>query len=194
MANSSSALEDHYHGEASAFVSVPFTWESQPGTPKSKFLQNPSRLAPLTPPPSYFSDSPKRPSRKKNSKSSPRVPNILPKMRSTSTTSRKASNPSSLPAISSASPSFSSSASSSSSSAYSTTYYSVPSSPVTPTKFLARGRSMSSPKVFVDSRILRHDQYEDYHGSKFSARGESGLALLRRCRLVEFEWQSENKP
>ncbi|KAB2607165.1 protein TPRXL [Pyrus ussuriensis x Pyrus communis] len=172
MANSSSALEGHYHGEASAFVSVPFTWESQPGTPKSKFLQNPSRLAPLTPPPSYFSDSPKRSSRKKNSKSSPLVPNILPKIRSTSTTSRKASTPSSMPAISSASPSsFSSSASSSSSPAYSTTYHSVPSSPVTPTKVLARGRSMSSPKVFVDSRILRHDQYEDYHGSKFSARG-----------------------
>ncbi|KAM1055630.1 hypothetical protein ACFX13_029835 [Malus domestica] len=168
MDNFSSALEDQYHGGASAFVSVPFTWESQPGTPKAKFLRNPSRLPPLTPPPSYFYDSPKIHLRKKNSKSSLLLHTIFPKMRSTSTTSRKASTPSSAPAFSSASPS---SSSSSSSSVYSTTYYSVPSSPVTPTKFLARGRSMSSPKGFVDSRIHHHHQYEDYDGSKFSTRG-----------------------
>ncbi|KAK7276107.1 hypothetical protein RIF29_17240 [Crotalaria pallida] len=54
-------LEDHftrqlsnmsnewYHGGESA--SVPFEWESQPGTPKVRFREN--SLPPLTPPPSY---------------------------------------------------------------------------------------------------------------------------------------------
>ncbi|KAJ8442653.1 hypothetical protein Cgig2_003697 [Carnegiea gigantea] len=43
-------------------VTVPFMWESQPGTPKHPiFTQNDSMLPPLTPPPSYtqtFSPSP----------------------------------------------------------------------------------------------------------------------------------------
>lgn len=49
-----------YYGGSSG--SVPFTWESQPGTPKHPVLTSgphSSRLAPLTPPPSYrFTSSP----------------------------------------------------------------------------------------------------------------------------------------
>ncbi|KAL9677332.1 hypothetical protein QQ045_005560 [Rhodiola kirilowii] len=35
--------------------SVPFTWESQPGTPKHQFYSSASQPPPLTPPPSYYS-------------------------------------------------------------------------------------------------------------------------------------------
>ncbi|KAF5747665.1 hypothetical protein HS088_TW05G00392 [Tripterygium wilfordii] len=48
--------------------SVPFMWESRPGTPKNKLCEN--SLRPLTPPPSYhYFDSNKKPI-KKNSRSS----------------------------------------------------------------------------------------------------------------------------
>ncbi|KAK2637162.1 hypothetical protein Ddye_031954 [Dipteronia dyeriana] len=50
MANSSSRV--YYRG---ASGSVPFMWESRPGTPKHTF--NDTTLPPLTPPPSYLSGS-----------------------------------------------------------------------------------------------------------------------------------------
>ncbi|XP_044509494.1 uncharacterized protein LOC123228237 [Mangifera indica] len=50
VANSSSMI---YYGGASR--SVPFMWESQPGTPKHQFSD--TALPPLTPPPSYHSNS-----------------------------------------------------------------------------------------------------------------------------------------
>ncbi|KAL5734478.1 hypothetical protein ACOSP7_032339 [Xanthoceras sorbifolium] len=50
MANSSSRV--YYRG---ASGSVPFTWESRPGTPKH--TSNDTTLPPLTPPPSYLSGS-----------------------------------------------------------------------------------------------------------------------------------------
>ncbi|QCD98690.1 hypothetical protein DEO72_LG6g3412 [Vigna unguiculata] len=49
--NSSSRI--FYYGETS--VAVPFTWEAQPGTPKHPLSH--TSLPPLTPPPSYFSNS-----------------------------------------------------------------------------------------------------------------------------------------
>ncbi|KAL6200463.1 hypothetical protein ACLB2K_030244 [Fragaria x ananassa] len=157
-------MED-YHGRASASVSVPFNWESQPGTPKSKFHQN-LTLPPLTPPPSYFyntksTNNRDRPKTKiKNSKSLLLL-NIFPKLRS-----RKASTPSS-PA-SSSSPS--NSRSSSTSSASSVTYYSVPSSPVsTPARnHCARGRTLPSPRVQpeFDSGMLYPHEYG--YGSRVS--------------------------
>lgn len=52
MANSSSRV---YYGGASG--SVPFTWESQPGTPKHTLFNDNCTLPPLTPPPSYQSIS-----------------------------------------------------------------------------------------------------------------------------------------
>ncbi|PRQ34738.1 hypothetical protein RchiOBHm_Chr5g0072421 [Rosa chinensis] len=154
MANLSSSLED-YHGRASALVSVPFNWESQPGTPKSKYHQS-LTLPPLTPPPSYFynTNSTKRPKTKTKHSKSPLLHNIFPKLRS-----RKSSTPSS-PA-SSSSPS--NSRSSSTSSASSITYYSVPSSPVStpPRNHCARDRTLPSPRVQleIDSGMLCPHEY-----------------------------------
>ncbi|KAJ1402457.1 hypothetical protein SESBI_27993 [Sesbania bispinosa] len=46
-------------------VTVPFVWESQPGTPKYTFSEN--TLPPLTPPPSYyFNTITKRPVKKRS--------------------------------------------------------------------------------------------------------------------------------
>ncbi|KAL7146694.1 hypothetical protein ABFS83_06G058600 [Erythranthe nasuta] len=72
-----------YYGGAAG--SVPFTWESQPGTPKHAFNDNP--LPPLTPPPSYMSSpraNPSSPSplllqRKQSSKNSKFFNSIFPR-------------------------------------------------------------------------------------------------------------------
>ncbi|KAG7569912.1 hypothetical protein ISN45_Aa04g025760 [Arabidopsis thaliana x Arabidopsis arenosa] len=50
--NSSSRI--YYYGGAS----VPFLWETQPGTPKHSLFSESFRVPPLTPPPSYYSSSP----------------------------------------------------------------------------------------------------------------------------------------
>ncbi|KAL0844661.1 hypothetical protein Bca101_017907 [Brassica carinata] len=47
--NSSSRI--YYYGGAS----VPFLWETRPGTPKHSLFSESFRLPPLTPPPSYYS-------------------------------------------------------------------------------------------------------------------------------------------
>lgn len=52
-------VEEDYHTGVSA--SVPFQWESEPGTPKANFPENGAFLSPLTPPPSYFSTNPNSP-------------------------------------------------------------------------------------------------------------------------------------
>ncbi|KAF7816545.1 uncharacterized protein G2W53_030514 [Senna tora] len=44
-----------YYGEAA--VGVPFMWETQPGTPKHPLMSDQNTLPPLTPPPSYYSNS-----------------------------------------------------------------------------------------------------------------------------------------
>ncbi|KAK7276458.1 hypothetical protein RIF29_17597 [Crotalaria pallida] len=62
MANTSSRV--FYYGETS--VAVPFTWEAQPGTPKHPLCE--TSLPPLTPPPSYFSNSSKSLSKQRSSK------------------------------------------------------------------------------------------------------------------------------
>lgn len=49
--NSSSRI--YYYGGAS----VPFLWETRPGTPKHSLYSETFRLPPLTPPPSYYSSS-----------------------------------------------------------------------------------------------------------------------------------------
>ncbi|RVW56458.1 hypothetical protein CK203_072454 [Vitis vinifera] len=119
-----------YHGEASA--GVPFTWESQPGTPKFKFPETP--LPPLTPPPSYYSTTMKN-SMKRHSK--PGFLNII----FHKLTSRKISLPTS--------PASSTSSSSSSSQSRS-------SSPTTPSIFHARVRNSSRRRSF-DSRAYEED-------------------------------------
>ncbi|XP_011653717.1 uncharacterized protein LOC105435254 [Cucumis sativus] len=58
-ANYSSRI--YYGGLAGA---VPFVWESQPGTPIHRFSDD--LTPPLTPPPSYFSDSLKKPLKKRS--------------------------------------------------------------------------------------------------------------------------------
>lgn len=49
--NSSSRIY-YYNG-----ASVPFLWETRPGTPKHDLFSESFRLPPLTPPPSYYSSS-----------------------------------------------------------------------------------------------------------------------------------------
>ncbi|EPS67185.1 hypothetical protein M569_07593, partial [Genlisea aurea] len=44
-----------YYGDGSGSVSVPFQWESQPGTPKHTMSCRP--LPPLAPPPPYHRES-----------------------------------------------------------------------------------------------------------------------------------------
>lgn len=53
------SLRIYYGGLPGA---VPFLWESQPGTPKFKFCDD--TLPPLTPPPSYYTNSNKKPAKK----------------------------------------------------------------------------------------------------------------------------------
>jgi hypothetical protein len=135
------STEDYHVG---ASVAVPFTWESQPGTPKIKFRENP--LPPLTPPPSYSYNNPKRPTKKLSKYNL--LDSIFPK-RST----RKANLP--------VSPASSSSSSSQLSSSWSATY-SVPSSPtkVSKSRGSCHGKS-SSPRQYFDSRKTMLDHLDD---------------------------------
>ncbi|KAH6837449.1 hypothetical protein C2S53_015711 [Perilla frutescens var. hirtella] len=123
-----------YYGGATG--SVPFLWESQPGTPKHKFSDSP--LPPLTPPPQFQSSSRVSPtSRKKHSK----IFNSI--FARTTSSSKKIS----------ASPSPTSSSSSSSS--YSSSY-SLPSTPFHSGKDNSKAR-LSSINV---SFGLNDDEYE----------------------------------
>nr|KYP72971.1 hypothetical protein KK1_005576 [Cajanus cajan] len=122
----SNLSNEAYHGCDSA--SVPFVWESQPGTPKVRFKEN--SLPPLTPPPSYFQNATKTTIKAKN-KNSPKasfLQTIFPKR-----ATRKGAPPPQ--SRSSNFLSYSSSPSSSSSSSLSLSSprpksYSVPSSPM----------------------------------------------------------------
>ncbi|KAL5102249.1 hypothetical protein RYX36_006576, partial [Vicia faba] len=57
----SNISNEDYHGNK--FASIPFVWESQPGTPKHR--SNANSLPPLTPPPSYFQNANKKPTKPK---------------------------------------------------------------------------------------------------------------------------------
>ncbi|KAL8552293.1 hypothetical protein ACS0TY_001115 [Phlomoides rotata] len=107
-----------YYGGAAG--SVPFVWESQPGTPKHKFSDHP--LPPLTPPPQYQSSPRASPLQKKNSKNSRILNSIFARVPS------KKENAS--PLFSPPSP-FSSA-------------YSLPSTPVHTRKSNSKGRSRSA--------------------------------------------------
>ncbi|XP_055809268.1 uncharacterized protein LOC129877763 [Solanum dulcamara] len=48
-----SSFRFYYYGGSSSSSSVPFHWESEPGTPKHKFANSTLFNPPLTPPPSY---------------------------------------------------------------------------------------------------------------------------------------------
>ncbi|XP_058747972.1 uncharacterized protein LOC131620817 isoform X2 [Vicia villosa] len=58
---SNNISNEDYHGNK--FASIPFVWESQPGTPKHR--SNAHSLPPLTPPPSYFQNASKKPTKPK---------------------------------------------------------------------------------------------------------------------------------
>ncbi|KAG8380944.1 hypothetical protein BUALT_Bualt06G0069200 [Buddleja alternifolia] len=122
-----------YYGGAAG--SVPFLWESQPGTPKHKFNDNP--LPPLTPPPSY-QFSPQANLQKKNYSRNSKVFNSI-----FSRVPSKKSN---------ASPLFSPSSSSSFSSSYS-----LPSTPFNSRKGDFKARSRSAVRFGLDNE----DEYEE---------------------------------
>ncbi|XP_044503443.1 uncharacterized protein LOC123224027 [Mangifera indica] len=94
MANPSSRV--YYGGVAGA---VPFLWESQPGTPKCKIFSE-TTLPPLTPPPSYYSNSnvDKKPAKKSRSISLLHI--LFPKM-NVKKTNNASSNSSSFLSVSS---------------------------------------------------------------------------------------------
>ncbi|CAA3026659.1 Hypothetical predicted protein [Olea europaea subsp. europaea] len=75
-AGDSSFRTSYYDGAAG---SVPFVWESQPGTPKHTYSDTP--LPPLTPPPSY-TFSPNNSMQRKNSKNSKIFSSIIPRVSS----------------------------------------------------------------------------------------------------------------
>ncbi|KAL5825780.1 hypothetical protein ACOSQ3_021843 [Xanthoceras sorbifolium] len=174
------ASMEHNDGGVSLSVSVPFRWESEPGTPKVRSRENP--LPPLTPPPSYFYSN-----NNNNSSSSPKTPTtrsskhyfskshildtIFPKRTTKKTT--KSRHPSS--------PVFSSSSSSSSDSNFSrssfpwpvsssSSSYSVPSSPARPSEFRRRYCGASSPRLSFDSRAVV-DGDDDHLSSLCFGRG-----------------------
>ncbi|KAF3447986.1 hypothetical protein FNV43_RR08693 [Rhamnella rubrinervis] len=128
---------------------VPFLWESQPGTPKSKFSDD--TLPPLTPPPSYYTNnySNTKPLKKTTSRSNI-LQTLFPKRNTKKT--QMPSSPSQ-----SSSPSFWSSPSSDSSSMV---------YPINTSK--CRGRSrFSSPSSSFDSLMLGDDD-EEHVGSPTS--------------------------
>ncbi|KAJ6349142.1 hypothetical protein OIU77_006680 [Salix suchowensis] len=134
--------EDYHVG---ASVAVPFTWESQPGTPKIMFRENP--LPPLTPPPSYSYKNPKR-AAKKFSKSNI-LDSIFPKC-----STRKANLP--------VSPAASSSSSSSKLSPSWSAKCSVPSSPARVPKSRGSYHGISSrSRRYIDSRKTMLDHLDD---------------------------------
>ncbi|CAN4087444.1 unnamed protein product [Withania somnifera] len=48
-----SSFRFYYYGGSSSSSSIPFHWESEPGTPKHSFTKSTQLNPPLTPPPSY---------------------------------------------------------------------------------------------------------------------------------------------
>ncbi|TKY56589.1 hypothetical protein E2542_SST21034 [Spatholobus suberectus] len=127
----SNLSNEGYHGES---ASVPFVWESQPGTPKVRFKEN--SLPPLTPPPSYFQNATKKPTIKAKNRNSPKasfLQTLFPKRATNKRGVPPQAGSSNFLSYSSSSPSSSSSSSSSSSLSFSLprpTSYSVPSSPM----------------------------------------------------------------
>ena len=158
MANPSSRV--YYGGVTGA---VPFTWESQPGTPKYTFSE--SSLTPLTPPPSYYSNSMDKKPNKKHSRSN-LLHSIFPRMNHNNNNPKKP-NVLSSPSLSSSCSSWSSPRSSSMSGS------------LTP-NFLRRRRCCSSRSSF--------DSGADYEEEAVSPTStlcfRMGSGLRGRCSVV----------
>ncbi|XVE58935.1 hypothetical protein DITRI_Ditri05aG0003000 [Diplodiscus trichospermus] len=155
------SFED-YHGGTS--VTVPFNWESEPGTPKVKSREIPS-LPPLTPPPSYFYSTPKR--IVKNQSKPKFLVNIFPKRLRRKTPVQLS------PASSSSSSSSSSSTTSSRSSSPWPRSYSVPSSPMRASNLYAQNE-LSRARLFCDSKAEEEEhEYESSVSTPCFGRGAS---------------------
>lgn len=152
-------MEDYYYHEG-ASVSVPFRWESEPGTPKIRYrdLARP----PLTPPPSYSYNS-SNPPIGKNPKKSSLLGTVFTKRATRKTNNVNPSSPSS---------SSSSSASSSRSSSYS-----VPSSSMIKASNFRPRYEISSPRLSCDSRA-RYDE-EEHHEYGSSSNASPALCSSR---------------
>ncbi|XP_050217729.1 uncharacterized protein LOC126668584 [Mercurialis annua] len=165
-------LEEHYHGRSS--VAVPFTWESQPGTPKIKYYrENP--LPPLTPPPSYFYNTPTKKHSKPNNNNL--LSTIFPKR------------------VSPASSSSSSSSSSFSSRMPSTSFYSVPSSPITVSRSRVRHGTSNPRKSFDLSSRMVVDETECDSTLCFGANVRSRgcyASMIKEIKIVKLK--SNSKP
>ncbi|PON41860.1 hypothetical protein PanWU01x14_286260 [Parasponia andersonii] len=182
-----SSTEEHYHGGSS--VSVPFMWESQPGTPKVKLRETP--LPPLTPPPSYCYSpiaTPSSTTRKKTSKPN-LLHNIFSKHNFNGSSPRIRTN---FPLTPSLSPSSSSSLSSSPGWSASYCSSSVPSSRASTTSKYRGGRQRimsSSPiirRLSADSRVNDDDENEEYGTSPvstlcFNGRGGNARSRTTGC-------------
>ncbi|KAL3752501.1 hypothetical protein ACJRO7_013199 [Eucalyptus globulus] len=122
-------------------ASVPFTWESQPGTPKVRFCDD--VVPPLTPPPSYFY-VPARDTinRKQQLRKTKFLTTLLPKLRSSASSSP-------------ASSSYSSSSSSSSSYSSYSLWSSVPPSPAVG----GRARTSAS-RLSLPTRVGKWEEKE----------------------------------
>ncbi|MED6143389.1 hypothetical protein PIB30_005659 [Stylosanthes scabra] len=131
-----SSNEGYYH-DGGESASVPFVWESQPGTPKVIRFRETSLPPPLTPPPSYYQNAtatPKKPTFVNNAKNkSPSKSSLLkamllfPKKRVSRNNNNKGGV---VVPPSPESPNSWSHSSSSSSSSWRPTSYSVPNSPM----------------------------------------------------------------
>ncbi|KAJ1282459.1 hypothetical protein BS78_03G053500 [Paspalum vaginatum] len=166
-----------YYGVASA-GSVPFLWESQPGTPKNDAIST-ATLPPLTPPPSYYtarqqqathhrSATGKKHSRQYISIFSAILPKIILHRRSRSS--------------STGSPSASSCSSSASSSAFSSSTSSASSVSFRSAKSPAACSSMRS-RVFAFSVADDSEEDEQAAPACFSVRHESFRAF-KGCRVA----------
>ncbi|KAJ4829527.1 hypothetical protein Tsubulata_048942 [Turnera subulata] len=144
-----------YYGGVS--VAVPFVWESQPGTPKHPLSE--STLPPLTPPPSYYTNSNKKPT-KKHSRSN-LLHLLFPRI------SLKRTNDTTFPPSPSSTFSHSPSSASSWSSSSLNNSSSSLSSLTTPKKSHARSRFSSRGSSF-DSRVWQLDEEAAGGGSPTS--------------------------
>ncbi|MED6146428.1 hypothetical protein PIB30_034449 [Stylosanthes scabra] len=131
-----SSNEGYYH-DGGESASVPFVWESQPGTPKLIRFRETSLPPPLTPPPSYYQNAtPRTPTFVNNAKNnkSPSKSSLLkamllfPKKRVSRNNNNKATV--GVPPSPESPNSWSHSSSSSSSLSWRPTSYSVPNSPM----------------------------------------------------------------
>ncbi|XP_019192514.1 PREDICTED: uncharacterized protein LOC109186815 [Ipomoea nil] len=159
-----SSFRFFYYGDSSK-GSIPFRWESQPGTPKHPLSA--ASLPPLTPPPSYQSSAELKSGSRRSSSSSSRLPSFFSKLSSKKT-------------------SFFSNVSSSVSSSSCSSSFSLPSSAPTAALTGRRHRSQS------DFQLRLEDLFRDDEASPTSTlcfgggRGNGGAAAASESGSKSF--------